>query len=787
MRMPPSFADRNVCVVGLGYVGLTLAVAMADSGFKVEGVEVRQDVLDKLNKMEPHFHEPRLKDKLARAMKKGALRASAAMPTSSSNSVYIITVGTPLGKDGKVQLGFIERATQQVASVLKDGDLVILRSTVKVGTARNVVSPILRATGRTFEIAVCPERTLEGQALLELHVLPQIIGADDPETALRCAQLFGIMTPTTVNVASLETAEIVKLVDNTYRDVSFAFANEIAGLCSHVGVSAAEVISAGKLGYPRTSVALPGPVGGPCLEKDPHILAQSAAEHGVDMRITKAARAVNEAQPAMSVDFISAQVAEMKSFSSKPRIALLGLAFKGVPPTDDLRGTMALPILKALQARFPNSRIVGFDAVADPVEAARFFNIPIVTSLDEALEQSDLVVIANNHPEFKNMDLGAAAQLMRRPSVIYDFWNLFDDVGDQLPLGITYLALGAETLRQPRIEHVAERKSYLVTGGTGFIGSALVRRLVEAGHKVRVVDNDLRGHAARLKDIADRFELVTCDVRDQAAVTESAKGCDSILHLAALNGTENFYTRPGLVLEVGVKGMFSVLEAARANRISELVLVSSSEAYQTPPVVPTAEDVPLMIPDPWNPRYSYGGSKIISEIMLGCCDQSIIKRAMIIRPHNVYGPDMGFEHVLPQFVMRAAESIAAQKDGPVKFRIQGDGSQTRSFVHIDDFIDGFMLVLAKGQNRQVYHIGTEDEVSIAELAKAVLRNFGRACEIESDQLPAGGTPRRCPSVAKLRALGYAPRVSLRDGIADLAGWYLSHRDMWPRAAGTQAA
>lgn len=787
MRMPPSFNDRHVCVVGLGYVGLTLAVAMADSGFLVEGVEIRPDVLAKLKEMEPHFSEPRLKDKLARAMKKGALKVSAEMTAGGKSTVFIITVGTPLAGDGKVQLGFIERAAQQVASVLKDGDLVILRSTVKVGTARKIVTPILAATGKTFEIAVCPERTLEGQALLELHTLPQIIGADDAETALRCAQLFGIMTPTTVNVASLEAAEIVKLVDNTYRDVTFAFANEVAGLCSQVGVSAAEIIGAGKLGYPRTNVALPGPVGGPCLEKDPHILAQSAAEFGVNMQITKAARAVNEGQPALSVQCILSRVNEMKTFSSRPRIALLGLAFKGVPATDDLRGTMALPILKALQQRFPNGRVVGYDPVACPVDAARFFGIPIVTSLDEAITQADIVVIANNHPEFRNMDLAATAQLMRRPSVIYDFWNLFDDVTETMPLGVTYLALGAEALGRSRIEASVEKKTYLVTGGTGFIGSALVRRLVEAGHKVRVLDNDLRGHASRLQDIAGKFELVTADVRDPEAVTKAAKGCNSILHLAALNGTENFYTRPGLVLEVGIKGMFSVLEAAKANKIPELVLVSSSEAYQTPPTVPTAEDVPLMIPDPWNPRYSYGGSKIISEIMLGSCDTSIIKRAMIIRPHNVYGPDMGFEHVLPQFVMRAAECIAAEPEGRVKFKIQGDGTQTRAFIHIDDFIDGFMITLDKGENRQAYHIGTESEVSIAELAREVFAYFGRECEIVSDELPAGGTARRCPSIGKLSSLGFRPRIDLEAGIADLAQWYVGHRTSWPVNSGVRAA
>ena len=155
----------------------------------------------------------------------------------------------------------------------------------------------MEKSGKKHQIAFCPERTLEGRALIELHELPQVIGADDSDTRWRCQQLFGQMPPTTVAVQTLETAELVKLVDNTYRDLTFGFANEIAKLCSHVGISANEGINAGRLGYPRTKVALPGPVGGPCLEKDPHILVESAKQWGVHLPITPAGRPTNEQQP----------------------------------------------------------------------------------------------------------------------------------------------------------------------------------------------------------------------------------------------------------------------------------------------------------------------------------------------------------------------------------------------------------------------------------------------------------------------------------------------------------
>ena len=317
-------------------------------------------------------------------------------------------------------------------------------------------------------------------------------------------------------------------------------------------------------------------------------------------------------------------------------------------------------------------------------------------------------------------------------------------------------------------------KTFLVTGGTGFIGAYLVRRLVADGATVKVVDNDLRGSKARLADIKDNVMLIECDVRDGDAMTEAAFGCDIILHLAALNGTENFYKRPDVVLDVGIRGMYGALEAAKRNNIKEFVLASSSEAYQTPPVVPTPEGVPLMIPDPWQPRYSYGGSKLISEIMLANYNRDLFERAIIFRPHNVYGPDMGWEHVIPQLVLRAYDQIQKYPSGSVPFEIQGDGSQTRSFVHINDFIDGLLLASFQGTHRNVYHIGTREEITIRQLVGLIFDWFGRTPDIISGGAPAGGTPRRCPDITKLERLGYSPKTNIAEGISEIAAWYVAN-------------
>ncbi len=319
----------------------------------------------------------------------------------------------------------------------------------------------------------------------------------------------------------------------------------------------------------------------------------------------------------------------------------------------------------------------------------------------------------------------------------------------------------------------------LITGGTGFIGAALVRRFVAAGRHVRVVDNDLRGSRARLDDIAASIEFVRADVRDGAAMTEAAQGIDTLVHLAALNGTENFYNRPELVLDIGIRGMYGALDAAAAAGVRNFILASSSEAYQTPPVVPTPEDVPLMIPDPWNPRYSYGGSKLISEIMLANYHRDAFERAVIFRPHNVYGPDMGWEHVLPQLILRADATIRATPTGIVPFEIQGDGSQTRSFVHIEDFLDGLTTIIDCGADRTVYHIGTDEEVSIRAVVEIIFEYFGREAALVPTPLPVGSTMRRCPDISRLAALGYAPSRRLRDGLPDIADWYVANATRQP--------
>jgi nucleoside-diphosphate-sugar epimerase len=321
----------------------------------------------------------------------------------------------------------------------------------------------------------------------------------------------------------------------------------------------------------------------------------------------------------------------------------------------------------------------------------------------------------------------------------------------------------------------------LVTGGSGFVGSGLVKALVKAGHSVRVLDDNSRGSPRRLAEVEKDIEFVAGDIRDAARVEKAALGVDEVHHLAFVNGTEFFYSQPDLVLDVGVRGMVNVIDACRKHGIGTLVLASSSEVYQTPPKVPTDETAPLAIPDPLNPRYSYGGGKLISELMAINYGRKHFDRVLIFRPHNIYGPDMGWEHVVPQLALRLNAVAKAQPSGTLRLDIQGTGKETRSFCFIDDLVAGVMVMREKGEHLGIYHIGTMEEVTIADLAQRIAGIYGREITLVAGKPAPGGTARRCPDISKLAKLGYKPRVPLSEGLGPTLDWYRQNAERAPKA------
>ena len=312
---------------------------------------------------------------------------------------------------------------------------------------------------------------------------------------------------------------------------------------------------------------------------------------------------------------------------------------------------------------------------------------------------------------------------------------------------------------------------HLILGGAGFIGAALTARLLAEGHEAVVLGT---GKASRLDGLD--CQVITADVRDAEAVTAAARGCDSVIHLAYIQGTRNFYTRPSEVLSVAISGMTACLEAIAAAGVRELVYVSSAEAHQSA-VLPTPEDTPLTVPDVLNPRFSYGGGKIACELMAaaayhdGLCD-----RAAIIRPHNVIGPDMSDDHIVPDLARRIGALDRDQPAGVLEVPIQGYGDETRCYTYISDTIDQFTLIMEHAGPLGVYHAGSKDERTASEVAAAIGACYGRDVKVIPGPLAKGSPVRRQPGLGFLDSLGYQPQVDFAEAIARTVAWYQEHRD-----------
>jgi len=303
-----------------------------------------------------------------------------------------------------------------------------------------------------------------------------------------------------------------------------------------------------------------------------------------------------------------------------------------------------------------------------------------------------------------------------------------------------------------------KKKNFLVTGGTGFIGSGICKMLVNNGYNVTIFDNNSRGKISRISEFESKIKFIRGDIRDKKKVFFCLRKIDAVIHLAYINGTKFFYEKPELILDVAVKGLINILDGCIKYKIKELYLASSSEVYQTPIKIPTDENESLKIPDVYNPRYSYGGGKILTELMGINYGKKFFKKLVIIRPHNVYGPDMGNEHVIPEFINRFKKL-----KGKV-FKIQGNGFETRSFIYIDDFVRAFEVILQKGKHLQIYNIGTNEKVTIRTLVKKISKIFNKSIVIKKTKLLKGSTKKRLPDISKIRSLGFKQNIKLEKGL-----------------------
>ena len=414
----------KIGIIGLGYVGLTLAIAAADAGISVYGVEISQTIKNCLQKNKAHFFEPGL-DALIRKHNGKNFKVVDSFPTDITYDAFIITVGTPLKKnEKKPNVDYIKSALQSIKNVYDGDSLIILRSTVSVGTTRNIVQPVLAALcGRSVDdvlVSMCPERTVEGKAVEELTHLPQIISGNN-ERALTIAQnLFRMITPYVIPVDSLEEAELVKLYCNTYRDMTFAIGNAFCMAAQLFGVNGDKVIQYANQGYDRANIALPGFVAGPCLEKDAYILAANMPDSTCKELIMNA-RHLNESLEDWVVSWVEEQVGPASE--AKP-IVLSGMAFKGKPETSDLRGSSSVYIAEKLKAKGYRLRLHDFvTPLADLKELALGECFEDVT---EACNGAGALCILNNHGKYNS--LACTDTLARNDFPILDTWGVCSEL-----------------------------------------------------------------------------------------------------------------------------------------------------------------------------------------------------------------------------------------------------------------------------------------------------------------------------------------------------------------------
>ncbi len=437
--------SRKIAVLGLGFVGLTLAVVLADSGFHVVGVEAQSQVVEMLRKATPHFYEIGLANQL-RAHLGNHLRIENSLADKECD-VYIISVGTPVDANHQPIMTYVEEASRAIGRVLKPGDTVMLRSTVPVGTTRNVCLPILEQEsglkgGKDFSLVFAPERTIAGKALKELRNLPQVIGALDPQGAEVAAAVYRELTPTIIILDSLEEAEMVKLVNNTFRDTIFSFANEIALVCEKYNLDANKVITAANEGYPRDPVPLPSPgVGGVCLKKDPYLLQVSAQARGLEPNILGRSRMVNEYMPYhIFQKFVRFNELHGRKVSAS-KVFVAGFAFKGWPETSDMRDSATLELVKLLYQA--GAKVYGFDPVITPETLAGIDGVT-PCSPEEGFADADCVFVMNNHPSYEDWNLLVLLNSMNKPGLFVDGWSQFrtDDIARIV--GISYSSVSKD-------------------------------------------------------------------------------------------------------------------------------------------------------------------------------------------------------------------------------------------------------------------------------------------------------------------------------------------------------
>ena len=429
---------NTIAVIGLGYVGLPTAVIFAKAGLKVIGVDVNPQTVQSINSGRPPINEPGLQKLLKEALNTKLLTATTDYEYAIKNAdAIIICVPTPIDENNAPILKYLDLALENVSQFLTRKKLVIIESTIPPGCTHNHIVPLIERktglkAGTDFWLAYCPERITPGKSLKEFIENDRIIGGYTHESGKIAEQLFKKVVKGKIYVTDIKTAEVAKIAENTFRDINIAFANELALICEKIGVDVMKVIQLANT-HPRVNIHLPGTgVGGPCIPKDPYLLIYPAEKLGFKPKIIRTARMINDTMPNHVVNLILNGLNSVGKSIVNSKITILGTAYKG--GVDDSRLSPAKEIINKLKAL--NANLVVFDPYCSETFGARSEK-----SIEEAVLNSDCIVLVTDHPEFRNLDLVRLRKLMKDNPIIVDGRRIIDP-NEAKRHGFQYLGVG---------------------------------------------------------------------------------------------------------------------------------------------------------------------------------------------------------------------------------------------------------------------------------------------------------------------------------------------------------
>jgi UDP-N-acetyl-D-mannosaminuronic acid dehydrogenase len=396
---------EKICVLGLGYIGLPTAAMFANVGYNVLGVDINENAVNLLNNGDIHIEEVGLGELVKKVVHQDMLRASTSPEYAD---IFIVAVPTPNHADHTANLEYVKAATENILPYLKEGNLVIIESTIPPRTINDYVAPIIQSNGwkvgEDIYLAHCPERVLPGRILIELVENTRIVGGINEISAQKAAIVYSSFVKGEIIETSAVTAEMSKLMENTYRDVNIALANELSKISDKLEINALEVIELANR-HPRVNIHQPGPgVGGHCLAVDPYFIIEKAPDLSL---LINNARSINNSMPEFVVDHVN-NIVECQG-----KIAVFGLTYKG--NIDDVRESPALEVINLLLEK-------GYKlSIYDPHVKQEQVNFPLST-FDDAINQADCILVLSDHNEFKLLDENKILSRMRN-AIIFDTKN----------------------------------------------------------------------------------------------------------------------------------------------------------------------------------------------------------------------------------------------------------------------------------------------------------------------------------------------------------------------------